>query len=430
MKVESKDLEKSQVEFEVELSIEEFEPYIKKGAEEISKEVKIDGFRAGKVPYDVLKSKIGEMSILEEGARIAINKTLGGVLAGEKREIVGQPDIQITKLAAGNPLGYKAVVTILPEIKLGAFKDLKIKIEKMKAEKKEVDKVIDNLREMRATEALVDREIKEGDKVTLDLEMFLEKVPVEGGQGKGVAVVTGKDYIVPGFDKKIIGAKTGDVKEFSLPYPEDFHMKNLSGKMVEFKVKIIGIYERVMPELDDDFASKFGLKKFEELEKNISESISAEKQAETEKKKEVEMFDKILEKTKIGDIPEMLVHHESEKMMHELEHELSHQNGAKIEDYLASIKKTKEQLILDLMPQAMRRVKVSLVIKQIATEEKIVVSDKEFEEHVEEMKRLYKDNAEMMRNLKRNEYRIYATNILASDKVVKALRGWNFVIAD
>ena len=119
MKVEKKDLERSEVELNIELSLEEFKPYIKEGAKKVSQEVKIDGFRSGAVPFDVLKQKVGEMSILEESARIAINKTLPEAIEKNvEGQPVGNPKVDITKLAPDNPLSYKVVVALLPEVKL------------------------------------------------------------------------------------------------------------------------------------------------------------------------------------------------------------------------------------------------------------------------------------------------------------------------
>ncbi len=155
MKVTKKDLGKSQIELRVVLSLDEFKPHIEKGAEKVSKDVKIEGFRPGKAPYDVLKAKIGEMTILEEAARIAINKTITEVIDKHvESQPVGQPKIDIIKLAPDNPLEYKVVLATLPEVKLGEYKDLKIKEDKTDAEDKEVEKLINDLREMRVQEKI------------------------------------------------------------------------------------------------------------------------------------------------------------------------------------------------------------------------------------------------------------------------------------
>jgi trigger factor len=428
MQVEKKDLEKSQVELNVELTLEEFEPYIKKGVEFLSKEVKVDGFRPGKVPFDVLKKKIGEMTILEEAARIAINKTLGEVIKNNiDKDSVGQPRVDITKLAPENPMAYKAIVAVVPEITLGDYKDAKVKRKKAEVDKEDTERMLRDLREMRVKETIVDREIGENDKAIIDIEMFLDKVPVEGGQTKDAAIILGKNYVVAGFDKKIIGAKKGDEREFSLPYPAEYHMKNLAGKMVDFKIKVKDVYSRELPELNDDFAIGFGAKKIEELKTNIEKTIKEQKEKELKQLFEKSVIEKVLAKTKFGDIPEVLIEHETRTMMAELEQTIE-QQGGKFEDYLQSLGKTMEQMTLDIMPDAVKRVKVSLMIREIASIEKIKVSDEELNEHMDGMKKHYKDDKNVIEKISTPEYRAYVTNILNSRKVVDKLCKWNLEI--
>src|SRR3989338_5315839 len=128
MNITKKDLGKSQIEITVELTAEEFKPYVLRGAKKVSQEVKIQGFRPGKAPYEILKNKIGEMTILEEAAHLAIDKTVDKVIKENVvGQFVGQPQVNVTKLAPGNPMEYKMILTLLPEVKLGAYKDLKIK---------------------------------------------------------------------------------------------------------------------------------------------------------------------------------------------------------------------------------------------------------------------------------------------------------------
>lgn len=425
MKVEKKNLEKSQIELTVELSVDEFKPYIQKGADRVSQEVKIDGFRPGKVPFDVLKQKVGEMSILEEAARIAISKTIDDAIKNNvEDDVVGQPKVDITKLAPNNALEFKVTLATVPEIKMCDYKDQKVKQASAKAEDKEVEKTLNDIRDMKTQEAIVDREVKDGDKVVVDIEMFLDKVPLEGGQNKDAAIIIGKDFIVPGFDKKLVGAKKDDVREFSLPYPKDFHMKNLAGKMVEFKVKVKDVYERKLPELNDTLAEGFGMKKLEELKDNIKKSIESQKQKEVAQVAEREMLDKLIEKSRFGDIAQSLVDHELDIMMSEMEQSIA-QQGGKMEDYLNSLGKTQEQMAIELMPEAMKRVKASLLIREIAKKEKIKVEEKELDEHIQEMKKHYKDNQEAMKRVDTPEYRNYVANVFTSRKVVDKLREWN-----
>jgi len=425
MKVDKKNLEKSQVELIIELSVEEFNPFIKQGADKISREVKIDGFRAGHIPFDVLKKKVGEMVILEEAARIAINKTLDQVIKENvEGDPVGQPSIDIVKLAPDNPLEYKVVMALLPTLDIDDYKNANIKEEKVEINDDEIKKAMAEISEMRASEALVDRAVAENDKVLVDIEMFLDNVPVDGGQSKGVAIVMGKNFVVPGFDKKLIGAKKGESKEFELPYPKEFHMKNLAGKMVDFRVKILDVYERLIPKLDDDFAKAFGLKKFSELEENIKKSIEEQKKKEVSQKAEKQMLEKLIEKAKFGDIPEILIEHEGKTMMSELEQTIVDQ-GVKFDDYLMNIKKSRNELMLNLLPEAVKRVKVSVLIREIAKKENISVTAEEVEKNINQMIEYYKGDKNVNEKVNSIEYRNYITNVLASRKVVDKLREWN-----
>jgi len=425
MKVEKKELEKSQIEITVELSVEEFKPFLLQGAEEISKEIKIDGFRPGKAPYDIVKKKVGEMVIMEEAARIAIRKKIDQVIKENlDKDPVGQPQVDITKLAPENPLEFKIVLALLPEIKLGEYKDLKIKENKAEVTEDELNRMLKDLQEMRTKEALVDREVGETDKIICDIEMFLDNVPVEGGKNKDTAIMMGREYVVPGFDKKLIGAKKGEMREFSLPYPENFHMKNLAGKMVEFRVVIKDVYSRELPEINEEFAQAFGLKKLNELKDNLKKSIAAQKQRELDLKTEKEMLEKIIEKAKFGEIAEVLINHETDVMLSELEHGIEEQGG-RFEDYLSSLGKSIMEMRLEIMPEAVKRVKVSLLIREIAKLENIKVEAKEIEENVEAIKKQYASNQEAVAKISSPAYADYITNVLASRKVVNKLKEWN-----
>jgi len=247
------------------------------------------------VPYDILKKQIGEMEILQEAGNAAVNKTASQVLKDNAKDpssddaevsekLIGQPQVKITKVAVDNPMEYKITIALMPEIKLSKYKELGIDQKEIETKDEEIEKVVTDLVNMRAKEKIVDREIKDGDKALVDIDMFLDKVPVEGGQGKGTAVMVGGDYIIPGFDKELIGAKKGDVREFKLPYPKEHFQKNLAGKIVEFKVKINEIYERELPEVGDEFAKTLGAKNMEEVKKQIRDNVEKENNRKVNKK--------------------------------------------------------------------------------------------------------------------------------------------------
>lgn len=426
MKVQKNDLAKSQVELVVELEYNELTPYLERAAEKISKEIKIEGFRPGKAPLDIIKQKVGEAAILEDAARIAINKTLDAVIRENivDRQPVGHPQINITIFAPGNPMEYKIVIALIPGMQIGDYKTAKAKREPVEIKDEEVEKMIAELREVRVKEVLVDREVKENDKVLINIDVYLEKVPVEGGQGKGVAIMMGKDYVVPGFDKQLVGMKKGETREFSLPYPADHHQKNLAGKMVEFKITVLDVYERELPELNDEFAAAFGLKKVDELKENIKKSIEEERKQQAEQKLEMTIIEKIVEASTFEEIPDALIENETQAILSDMEQEVTRQGG-KFDDYLASMKKSKEELALDVLPNAIKRVKAALVIREISVKEDMKVSDEEIDKKVEELIAQYKGYEKVEARVKAPEYRSYLYSTLINKKVVEKLREWN-----
>jgi len=395
MNVIRKDLEKGQIELKVELSIEEMSPLIEKGAESLSKEIKIEGFRPGKVPFNVLKQKVGELAIMEEAVKISLNKNIYKIIDEniKDKEVVGQPEVEITKLAPGNQAEYKIKVFVLPEVKLGKYKDLGLKENKVVVEEKEIEKIINDLLEMRAKEVISDKAIEKGDKVIASVNLFIDKVPIEDGQNPEVTILTGKNYFVDGFDKNIIGLKKGDKKEFNLVYPEKHYNKNLAGKLVDFKVEIKEVYQRQLPELNDDLAKIFQFKNVSDLKENIKKTIEIQKKREEDQKTEINLLEKIVNDSKFSDIPENLIKNEANLMMHEMEHGLVSQGG-NFADYLKSINKTQDQLMLEILPNATKRVKSALILKEIAKEEKITVSESEMHKEIETLKKKYEKNLE------------------------------------
>ncbi len=427
MKIEKKDLEKSQIEISVEIPVAEFEPYIEKGAVVLSEKIKIEGFRPGKAPLEILRQKVGEMSILEEAAHIAIKKTADGAIEEQvaKRQPVGQPMVNITKLAPGNSFEYKIIVSLLPEIELGAYRDLNIKIAEVKIDKKELDKAKEDLRQARAKEVASKKPAQDGDRVVVDLELFLSKVPVEDGQHKDLELIIGKNYFIPGFDKEIIGLKNEDTKEFSLDYPKEHHQRNLAGKKVDFKVKVKSVHERILPELNDEFAKTFQVKDMSELEKALEGNLLMEKKRKQELRDEGEMINKIVEKTKFGDFPQVLIDNESDNLLAELEESVKRQGG-NFEDYLKHIKKSKDELALEMLPNAIKRVKAALIIREIALKEKIEPTTAEIDAKIDLLKKQYQQDAKVMEMLAEPGYRSYLKNILNNEKVIDKLKEWNY----
>ena len=420
-----------QLEITVKLSNEEFKPYILEGARRIASEIKLPGFRPGKAPYAVVKAKVGEMTILEEAARVAINRTLNEAIkrGATNRATIGQPNVDVTKLAPDNPLEYKIRVNLLPTVIIKDYKNLAIRQPEIKVPEEQINKTLEQLRESGAQKIASLEPAKMGDLVVANIQISADKVPIEGGQGQNVNIVLGKDYLVPGFDQQLLGATVGQELQFQIPYPKDHYQKALAGKLVDFKIKINEIWHRQLPELNNQLAKNFGFENLAALKENIKASLMAEKQQQIDNEMEIKIFEELINRASIDKISESLINKEAEVMLDELQYNLE-QNGGNLNDYLASIKKTKEEFLLEILPQAVKRVKTALIIKEITKLEGITATNEEVDNELNSLKERYKDNQEIMSRLNAPNYREYLTNVIISNKTVRFLKDHNIVNKD
>jgi len=204
MNVSLNKLDKNQVELTITVLAEEMKPDLEKAAKRLSEKIKIKGFRPGHAPYDIVKSELGDMAIHEEAADSIIGKTYGDAVLENKLETVGQPKIEVIKLAPDNPFEYKATVALFPEITLPDWKKISVDKKEIKVDDEKIDKAVKELSKMQIKEKLVNRPVSNKDKVIIDMDMYLDKVPVEGGQAKDHAVMLGEPYFIDGFKEAII----------------------------------------------------------------------------------------------------------------------------------------------------------------------------------------------------------------------------------
>ncbi|MBN1779317.1 MAG: trigger factor [Candidatus Buchananbacteria bacterium] len=422
MKVESKKIGRGQIELTIEIGIDEYQPFLEKAAQAISQTTKIAGFRPGKASLDIVKKQVGEGRIWEEAIEPAVQKTFVQALDQEKLITVGSPNIDIVKLAPGNPVVYKATIALLPAVKLADYTQLKVKSKEVKVEDKQIEEVLNDLQRRRAKETLANREAKNGDKVEIDFEVFIDNVPIENGAQKNFPLVLGEGSFIPGFEENLVGLKKDEVKEFKLEFPKDYHQKTVAGKQAEFRVTVRGVYDLDLPKIDDEFAKSLGgFKTVDELKKQVRENLEHEAKHKEDHRVEDEMFDKIIEKSQFDDIPDILINSETKKMLDELSQNLAGQ-GVKFEDYLTHLKKSENDLLLEFAPQAVRRVKGALVTRAVGDQQKVAVDDKEVEEELKKTLENYGGNADVEKQINTPEYRGYVRNILAARKVTQHLK--------
>ena len=421
--MEIKKLPKSQVEIEISVPAAEFEKFIDEAAEHLSKDLKIDGFRPGKAPRNIVEQKVGAEKILAHGAEHAIKKTFVDATHANKLDTIGEPKITITKIAAGNDLEYRAIAAVMPEITLSSYrKDVK-SVKKSESEKvtdEQIQKELENLQKSRAKLVTVSRGAKTGDRVEIDFEVLVDGKPIEGGAAKKHPLTIGENYFIPGFEDNLVGMKEQAEKEFELAFPKDYHQKELAGFPAKFKVKMVLVQEKDLPKIDDEFAKSLG--KFENLEalkKSLAEGIELEQKRKSDEKWRTAVIEKIAVESQI-DLPELLVEQELDKMMAEFEQNIA-QMGLKLETYLENIKKSKSEIVKGWQETAEKRVRAALVLKEIAKAEEIEVPAKEIEEEMSRVMAYYKSVPDMEKNVDMERLYNYVKGTLTNEKVLKFL---------
>ncbi|MFA5871866.1 MAG: trigger factor [Parcubacteria group bacterium] len=418
-----KKLPKSQIEFEIVVPAEEFKTFIKSASQELSKEIKIDGFRPGKAPREIVEKKIGAEKVLAHGAEKAVKKSYADAIVKNKIEAIGEPKITITKIAPGNNLEYKAVVSVMPEINVGDYRKQakSVKLAKdAEIDEKQIDKEIENLQKSRAKLVTVLREVRAGDKVEIDFQVRIDGKEIPQGSSKNHPLVVGESYFIPGFEDKLLGMKEKEEKEFELTFPKDYHQEELAGKAAMFKVKVNLIQERQLPELNDEFVKNLGhFNSLSELRSSIKDGLGVEQKKRNEDSWRNEVMESIIKNSEV-EVPDLLIENELDKMMSEFEQNISSM-GMNVDTYLENIKKTRDGIRKGWEENAIKRVKSALALKKIAEEEGIEIPSTEIEAEMNKAIAYLKSISDMENQLDLESLYAYTKSILANEAVFKLL---------
>lgn len=418
-----KKLPKSQIEFTITVTPDEYEADLKAAASRISERNTIKGFRPGKASYEIVQQNFGDIRILEEALQTIVQKNFFKAVSEEKLDTIGMPEIAIEKMAPRNEVVFKATVALMPTLKLPDITKIKVEKKNVEVEEKQVKEVLEGLTKLQPKEILKDGEATKKDKVIVDMEMFLDKVAVEGGQAKNHQIYLSEVHYIPGLEEKLLGGKKGETKEFTLKFPEKHYKKDLAGKDVDFKVKIHDVYELQYPELNDDFAKSLGQENVEKLREILHHNLTHEAEKKENQRCEQEIFEKIIDETKFDEIPDVIITAEKQKMFYELKADLERHN-VEMEDYLKNIKKTEEDLLKDFEEGGLKRAKAALVSRQIAIDNNIKVSEEELNKEMDLIKQMYQgeDLDKVNENLKRPEVQDTIATTIQNRKVVAYLK--------
>jgi trigger factor len=334
----------------------------------------------------------------------------------------GEPEINVGKLAPGNPIEFTATVALVPEVtQLAEVEKIKVEGKEQKVEDKEVDGTIKELQRMQTKEVRSTEPVVNGTKIVVDMDMSLDNVPLDGGQARDHAIFLDEEYYVPGLREKVAGMKEGETREFTLKFPKEHFQKTIAGKDVGFKVTVKEIYELQSPEADDEFAKTLGQESIAKLRELLKDNILKDKQQKEDQRVEIEILEKLAEKSKFGDMPEQMITMEVDRMVQELQHSLA-ERGAQFDDYLKSIDKKFEDLKLEFAPQAVKRIKTALILRAYGKEKNIEVPDTEVLAEQQNMLNNYKDSAEAQEQIRSEEYQDYIRTSLRNRKVIADMR--------
>lgn len=391
----------------------------------LSQDIKLPGFRAGKAPANLVEKNIDQNVLQSEFLNEAVNQLYEQAVRSEQVRIAAPPEINITKFVPFTTLEFTAEVETVGEITLGNYKNVKVTPPKAEVTAKEVDEVIDNLRQRAAVKSAAQRPAKQGDEVTIDFTGVdpTTKEHIDGADGQEYPLILGSGTFIPGFEEELIGLKPGEKKSFVIKFPADYGAAMLRDKEVNFTVTVLKINELQKPKLDDQFAASAGpFKTVAELKKDIKNQLLKEKQSQAEQQYDNDLLQKIADSSEVA-IPKTIVEDEVMRLEEEEKRSITYR-GQTWQEHLAEEAVTEEQHRDRQRPLAETRIKVGLLLGDIAEKEKITVTDEELKARIEELKEQYTDDA-MRAQLDQPENRRDIYSRMMIDKTVKHLRDIN-----
>lgn len=369
---------------------EEWKEAKDKAFNKLVKKVKVDGFREGKVPRNVFEKKYGTGDIISEAMEDLVQKKYGEVIITEKLVPVVEPKLEIVK---ADDEGFEVNMTFIldPEVTLGEYKGLKVKKDKVKVTKEEVDHEVSHILDRYAELVSKDGKAEGGDTVVIDFKGFKDNEEFEGGSAEGYSLELGSHSFIPGFEEGVVGMKREESKDIELTFPEDYMAKELAGQKVVFNVIVHDIKKRVIPDLDEEFFKDLdmeGVSNKEELEKVVEEEIKAQKEREADNKFIEDLLEKASKNMKV-EIDEEIIDAETDRMYKNFIEKLKMQ-GVTEELYFAYSGAKKEDIMKDMKKEAEKRVAYRYLLEAIVKAEEITISDKDAKDEVKKMADMYK----------------------------------------
>lgn len=379
MEIKKEVLPKSKVKLLVKISSPEMRTFFARTYNKLAPTVEVKGFRKGMAPKTLIISAIGESKIQSEIIDLALRDTYIEALKKENLMPVAMPKINIKMvkdlMVDTAELEYEAEIDLLPEVKIGNYKKIKVNPpageKEIKVTDDELEQVLSHLARQKASFNEIDRPLKMGDRAEINFEGFERKVKLENLSSQNYPLILGSKVLIPEFEEKLIGLKKGDIKEFQIELKPATTVPGTEAgsnkKEIDFKVEVLQTQEVILPKLDDDFSKNFQKKSLEELRSAIKEDILKQKIKQEKNRVESEIIEKLLAMTEV-EVSEGLIDQEIERIITDLRSKTS-MSGMTFEKYLESIKKTLDELKKDLRPQAEKNIKIGLALGEVVKQE-------------------------------------------------------------
>ena len=401
VKTKTTELGDSRVRVEVEVPSEALESELRTAAEELGREMRVPGFRSGKVPAEVVLQQVGREAVMDEAVRRGLPGWYEQAVADAGIAAVGDPQLDLSDLPErGLPLSFTIEVGVVPPAKLGDYKGLEVGRRDPAVSSDEVQAELERLRESLASLETVERPAGNGDFAVIDFTGSVDGEPFEGGEARGHLVELGSGRLIPGFEEQLDGISAGDEREVNVTFPDDYPAEHLAGKDASFAVEVKEVKEKRLPELDDDFAVEAGgYDSLDELRAELEQRIGEAQEREIEAEFREAAVDAAVAVAEVT-VPHELVHAKAHEMWHRTSRRLAAQ-GIDPRQYLQMVGKDEEELVVESEADAEQALRREAVLAAIVDAEGIEVSDEEVEQALREAAGPDAGDKQVQRALKR-----------------------------
>lgn len=421
MKRSVKHLSETKVAVTVALDASELRDAEQVALTKLGREIKVPGFRQGKVPASVAAKHVHPDTVAQHTLENALSKAVADAFMGEKLQALDRPEVEVKKFVPGSELEFVAEAEILPAITLGDYTKLSAKAEKVSVTKKDVDEIVDRIKKGFADKKPVERAAKLGDEVNINFEGKKDGVAFEGGKGENYDLVLGSGSFIPGFEEGIVGKKPQETFDLEVTFPETYHVADLKGAKVVFTTTINEVKEVVEPEMDDELAKKAGpFETVAELTADIKREITQQRETEANEKLKDALVTEMVEKSTVP-VPEVLVQDQMRSIEQDMTQNLMYR-GLTLDNYFAekNFKSKEEWLESEVKEAAISRVKAGLVLAELSKVLKIEATQEELLERMNQLGQQYADEA-MRKELRTPEAQRDVANRILTDKTIEKL---------